>query len=41
MIKKLIKEYEKNIEHTQKYKSYINQVREYNGYVFNPCQCCG
>lgn len=34
MIKKLIKEYEKNIEHTQKYKSYINQVREYNGYVF-------
>lgn len=33
-LKKLISEYEKNIEKTLKHKSYINEVKEYNGYIF-------
>ena len=33
-LEKLISEYEKNIERTLKHKSYINEVKEYNGYIF-------
>lgn len=33
-IEKLIIEYENNIEKTLKHKSYINEVKEYNGYIF-------
>ena len=33
-IEKLISEYENNIEKTLKHKSYINEVKEYNGYIF-------
>lgn len=33
-IEEIIKEYEQNIENAQKYKSFINEVREYNGYIF-------
>ena len=33
-LEKLISEYEKNIEKTLKHKSYINEVKEYNGYIF-------
>ena len=34
IIKNLIIEYENNIEKTLKHKSYINEVKEYNGYIF-------
>lgn len=33
-IEKLIIEYENNIENTLKHKSYINEVKEYKGYIF-------
>lgn len=33
-IKEIIHKYEENKEYTKKYKSYINEVREYNGYIF-------
>lgn len=34
IVENLIKEYKENIEKVLKHKSYINQVSEYNGYIF-------
>ena len=33
-IEKLIIEYENNIKNTLNHKSYINEVKEYKGYIF-------
>ena len=33
-IENIIKNYKKNITNTKKYNSYINEVREYDGYIF-------
>ncbi len=33
-VEQLINEYEKNIENTKEHFSYINSVREFNGYIF-------
>ena len=34
IVEKLMSEYENNIEKASRHKSYINQVSEYNGYIF-------